>query len=353
MTTETSSGITADVRVLSTEQLPTPAALSASVPLSPIARDTVLSGRNQVQDILSGKDSRFLVVAGPCSVHDEQAAIDYASRLAVLAEEVKEQILVVMRVYFEKPRTILGWKGLIYDPNLNGVYAIKEGLERARKILLAVNEKGLPAGAEFLDPIVPQYLADLVTWSSIGARTTESQTHRQMASGLSMPVGFKNATSGSIDIAVNGIRAAKAAQAFLGIDKNGQTSVVNTAGNPFAHLVLRGGEDGPNYEAEQVAHAQNILTAASLDPKLIVDCSHANAGKNHENEHLVFENLIEQRNQGNKNIVGCMLESFINPGSQPLPSDSSKLEYGVSITDPCIGWAETEQLLRAAAKKLS
>ena len=353
MTTETSSGITADVRVLSTEQLPTPAALSESVPLSPTARDTVLSGRNQVQDILSGKDRRFLVVAGPCSVHDEQAAIDYASRLAVLAEEVKEQILVVMRVYFEKPRTILGWKGLIYDPNLNGVYAIKEGLERARNILLAVNEKGLPAGAEFLDPIVPQYLADLVTWSSIGARTTESQTHRQMASGLSMPVGFKNATSGSIDIAVNGIRAAKAAQAFLGIDKNGQTSVVNTAGNPFAHLVLRGGEDGPNYEAEQVAHAQDILTAASLDPKLIVDCSHANAGKNHENEHLVFENLIEQRNQGNKNIVGCMLESFINPGSQPLPSDSSKLEYGVSITDPCIGWAETEQLLRAAAKKLS
>ena len=353
MTTETSSGITADVRVLSTEQLPTPAALSESVPLSPTARDTVLSGRNQVQDILSGKDSRFLVVAGPCSVHDEQAAIDYASRLAVLAEEVKEQILVVMRVYFEKPRTILGWKGLIYDPNLNGVYAIKEGLERARKILLAVNEKGLPAGAEFLDPIVPQYLADLVTWSSIGARTTESQTHRQMASGLSMPVGFKNATSGSIDIAVNGIRAAKAAQAFLGIDKNGQTSVVNTAGNPFAHLVLRGGEDGPNYEAEQVAHAQDILTAASLDPKLIVDCSHANAGKNHEHEHLVFENLIEQRNPGNKNIVVCMLESFINPGSQPLPSDSSKLEYGVSITDPCIGWAETEQLLRAAAKKLS
>lgn len=353
MTTETTSGLTSDLRVVSTEKLPTPDELASQIPLTETAQKTIISGRSQVQDILSGKDSRLLVVAGPCSVHDEKAALDYADRLVKLAEEVKDQICVVMRVYFEKPRTILGWKGLIYDPNLNGKIAIKEGLERARKILLAVNEKGLPAGAEFLDPIVPAYLADLVTWSSIGARTTESQTHRQMASGLSMPVGFKNATSGSIDIAVNGIRAARAAQAFIGIDTSGQTSVVNTAGNNSAHLVLRGGEDGPNYEAAQVANAQKILTDAGLQPRLVVDCSHANAGKKHENEHVVFESLISQRLQGNTDIAGCMLESFISPGNQALTENIEDLKYGVSITDACIGWDETAELLSRAAKQLA
>ena len=346
------SDTTSDVNVTRTVRLSSPDALAERFPVSGRALETVLRYRREVQAILRGEDQRFLVIAGPCSIHDEEAALEYASRLRTLAEQVSDEILLVMRVYFEKPRTVLGWKGLIYDPHLDGSFAIQEGLERARRLLLEVNESGMPAATEFLDPIVPQYLADLVTWAAIGARTTESQTHRQMASGLSMPVGFKNTTAGSIKIAADAIQAARAPQGFLGIDHEGAAAEVYTAGNPDGHLVLRGGEDGPNYDAAAVASAQAILEKAGLPPRLIVDCSHMNAGKDHRNEGSVFRNVLGQRRDGNSGVVGVMLESHLNAGNQPLGEDPSELAHGVSITDPCIDWAETEALITAAAADL-
>ncbi|MEX2032420.1 MAG: 3-deoxy-7-phosphoheptulonate synthase, partial [Dehalococcoidia bacterium] len=257
--TQTSSHTTSDLHVARTVRLSSPDELAERLPLSDSARETVLRYRREVQGVLRGEDSRLLVIAGPCSIHDEEAALEYADRLRGLAERVSDEILLVMRVYFEKPRTVLGWKGLIYDPRLDGTFAIEEGLERARRLLLQINERGVPAATEFLDPIVPQYLADLVTWAAIGARTTESQTHRQMASGLSTPVGFKNTTAGSIKIAADAIQAARAPQGFLGIDHQGRAAEVYTTGNPDCHLVLRGGDDGPNYDAAAVASAQAIL----------------------------------------------------------------------------------------------
>jgi 3-deoxy-7-phosphoheptulonate synthase len=351
--TQISSDTTSDLRVARTVRLSTPDELAARVPLTGRAVETVLRSRREVQAVLRGEDSRYLVIAGPCSIHDEGAALEYAERLMGLAERVRDEILLVMRVYFEKPRTVLGWKGLIYDPRLDGSFAIEEGLGRARSLLLQVNEMGMPAATEFLDPIVPQYLADLVTWAAIGARTTESQTHRQMASGLSMPVGFKNTTAGSIKIAADAIQAARAAQGFLGIDHNGQAAEVYTTGNPDGHLVLRGGEDGPNYDAAAVAAAQAVLEKAGLPPRLIVDCSHMNAGKDHRNEGNVFRNVLEQRVAGNAGVVGVMLESHLNPGNQPLGDDPSELAHGVSITDACIGWDETTEIVTAAAERLA
>jgi len=346
------SSSTSDLNVARTVRLSSPDALAARWPLSGAALETVLRYRREVRDVLRGDDSRFLVIAGPCSIHDEDAALEYADRLRGLADRVRGEILLVMRVYFEKPRTVLGWKGLIYDPHLDGSFAIEEGLERARRLLLQVNERGLPAATEFLDPIVPQYLADLVTWAAIGARTTESQTHRQMASGLSMPVGFKNTTAGSIKIAADAIQAARAAQGFLGIDHEGAAAEVYTTGNPDGHLVLRGGDDGPNYDAAAVASAQAILEKAGLPPRLIVDCSHMNAAKDHRNEGNVFRDVLGQRVAGNRGVVGVMLESHLNPGSQSLGADPSELARGVSITDPCIGWSETEEIVMAAAERL-
>ncbi|MBM3139963.1 MAG: 3-deoxy-7-phosphoheptulonate synthase [Chloroflexi bacterium] len=344
---------TADLNVRSTLTLVTPDELARRVPLTDAARDTVVRGRREVEAVLGGEDPRLLVITGPCSIHDQEAGMEYARRLAGLAERVREQVLVVMRVYFEKPRTVLGWKGLIYDPHLDGSFAIEEGLHLARKVLAQVTELGMPAATEFLDPIVPQYLADLVTWAAVGARTTESQTHRQMASGLSMPVGFKNTTAGSVKIAADAIQAARAAQAFLGIDHEGRTAVVQTKGNVYGHLVLRGGDDGPNYDAQAVASAQATLERAKLAPRLIVDCSHMNAAKDHTREGAVFRNVLAQRMAGNAGIVGVMLESNLEAGSQPLGDDPKALRYGVSITDPCIDWPETESLITEACERLA
>ena len=343
---------TRDVNVLKTEKLIPPADLIEDLPTTTAAKRTVVEGRRAIQAILNGEDSRFLVIVGPCSIHDEDAALEYARRLHDLGEKFADRLLVVMRVYFEKPRTTVGWKGLLYDPHLNDTFDITTGLQKGRKLLLDVAEMGLPTATEFLDPIVPQYLADLISWVAIGARTTESQTHRQMASGLSMPVGFKNGTDGSTKIAVDAIVSAQARHGFLGIDQSGRTAVIHTAGNPFGHLVLRGANDGPNFDAVSVAMAREQLQDGGAPAHLLVDCSHGNCNKDHTKMHEAFESVIEQRVDGNAGIIGVMLESNINPGSQKINGDFSKLEYGVSITDPCIGWQETEDLLGWAYERL-
>ena len=344
---------TKDVNVLKTEPLISPADLVIEAPMSSSAQETVLQGRSDIQAVLHGEDSRFLVILGPCSIHDEKAALDYAKRLTALAEQVEDQMVIVMRVYFEKPRTTVGWKGLLYDPDLNDTFNISAGVRRGRSLLLQIAEMGLPTATEFLDPIVPQYLADLISWVAIGARTTESQTHRQMASGLSMPVGFKNGTDGNVKIAVDAMVSSRAKHGFLGIDENGRTSVIHTAGNPYGHLVLRGANSGPNFDPASVADAQSKLKDGSVPSQLLIDCSHGNCSKDHTKMHVAFEDAVSQRVAGNIGIIGTMLESNIKPGSQKADSDISKLKYGVSITDPCIGWEETEHLLLQAYKLLS
>lgn len=343
---------TRDVNVVSTEQLKSPVDLVSELPVTPKAEKTVLEGRQQIREILEGRDPRMLMVVGPCSIHDEQAALEYADRLVALSKELQDRLLIVMRVYFEKPRTTVGWKGLIYDPNLDDTFDISNGLQKARSLMLQITEKGMYIGTEFLDPIIPQYLADLVSWSTIGARTTESQTHRQMASGLSMPVGFKNGTDGTAQIAVDAMISAKSSHAFLGIDHYGQTSVIHTSGNPHGHLVLRGGRQGPNFGAEAVADAHSLLTKADVRPQLLVDCSHGNSNKDHKLQGKAFKDVVGQRNDGNANIIGCMMESNLNPGAQKMNGDRSELEYGVSVTDACIGWEETENLLQWAHQEI-
>ena len=338
-----------DVNVVSANQLISPVELVSQIPLTPAAERTVLEGREQIRRVLSGEDGRMLMVVGPCSIHDEAAAEEYAGRLLELRGELEDRLLVVMRVYFEKPRTTVGWKGLIYDPHLNDTFDIDEGLRTARRLMRSIAEMGVFTGTEFLDPIVPQYLADLVCWSTIGARTTESQTHRQMASGLSMPVGFKNGTDGSAQIAVDAMLSAKSAHAFLGIDHDGRTAVISTRGNPDGHLVLRGGREGPNFGADAVAEALRLLQQSNVHSELLDDCSHGNSEKDHRRQHIAFKDVVSQRAGGNDNIIGCMLESNLNPGAQKLNGgDLSDLEYGVSVTDACIGWDETEDLLRWA-----
>ncbi len=339
-----------NVRVESIERLAPPSEYWKRYPASDAVNEQVVSHRRQVEDILSGRDSRMLIIVGPCSIHDAEAGLDYARRLAGLARDVQDRILVAMRVYFEKPRTTVGWKGFINDPNLNGTYDVQGGMARARQFLIEVCEQGLPTATEFLESFTPQYLGDLVTWGAIGARTTESQPHRLMASGLSMPIGFKNGTGGTIQIAVDGIVAAMSKHVFLGIDDDGAASVVSTRGNPAAHLILRGGKTGPNYDADSVASAQRLLEERGLTPNLIVDCSHANSNKDHDMQPVVFEDLMRQR-EDNPGIVGIMLESNINQGSQALGSPS-QLEYGVSITDACIDWDKTDKLLRSAYDRL-
>lgn len=343
---------TRDVNVLKTEQLIPPAELIEDLPASPAGRQTVIEGRRAVQAILDGEDSRFLVIAGPCSIHDERAALEYAERLVALGRKLDDRMLVAMRVYFEKPRTTVGWKGLLYDPHLDDTFDIATGLRKGRKLLLDIAEMGLPAATEFLDPIVPQYLADLISWVAIGARTTESQTHRQMASGLSMAVGFKNGTNGSTKIAIDAIVSARVRHGFLGIDQSGRTAVVHTTGNPYGHLVLRGANGGPNFDAASVAAARQQLQDGGASPQILVDCSHGNCNKDHTKMHVAFESVVGQRVDGNAGIIGAMLESNINPGSQQINGDFSKLAYGVSITDPCIGWRETEDLLGWAYERL-
>ena len=342
-----------DLNIQSIEPLPTPAEFIERFPVTPEIAQLVSEGREEIAAILRGDKDRFLVIAGPCSIHDIESATEYAKRLKKLADSVDDRILVVMRVYFEKPRTTVGWKGLIYDPYLNGSFEITTGLGMARDFMLRVGEIGLLSAIEFVDPITPQYIADLVSWAAIGARTAESQTHRQMASGLSMPVGLKNGTGGSVQLAVDGVVAAQAKQAFLGVDGNGRASTVVTKGNPDCHIVLRGGSRGPNYDADSVADAVDRLQRAGVGTQLVVDCSHANCGRDHSKERVAFFDVLNQRLAGNSNLVGVMLESHINEGNQRLDeSNPGALAYGVSITDPCINWEETEELLTKAHQAL-
>ena len=341
-----------NTKVNQIKPLDPPSQYIAELPASEEVEQLVIQSRKQIADIISNKDERLLVIAGPCSVHDEEACIEYAGRLAELADDLKDRIMIVMRVYFEKPRTTVGWKGLINDPELDGSYNIPEGLRRARRFLLNVGQLGLPAATEFLDPFVPQYFSDLVSWGAIGARTAESQTHRQMASGLSMPIGFKNGTGGSIQLAIDGVVAAKVPHAFLGIDGTGAGAVVDTTGNDECHIVLRGGSDGPNYASEHVAFAQTLLRKAGERENVVIDCSHANCGKDHMKEPVAFNDVMKQRVNGNKGIVGLMLESHLNAGNQSMTDDKADLQYGVSITDPCIDWDTTDELLRGAYKDL-
>jgi len=341
-----------NVNVVSQDVLATPEEVKRRLPLSERGEQTVLRGRNTVERILDRKDHRLMVVVGPCSIHDPIAAMDYAQRLKKLADEVGDTLFVVMRVYFEKPRTTTGWKGLINDPHMNDSFDIEHGLQLARKVLLDVNELGLPAGTEALDPVSPQYLGDLVAWSAIGARTTESQTHREMASGLSTPVGFKNGTDGGLSVAVNALLSVSSPHSFLGIDPRGQVAIIRTGGNRYGHIVLRGGSKGPNYDSVTIALVEKELGKNKLPANIVVDCSHANSKKDPTLQPLVMHDVVHQIIEGNQSIVGVMLESNIGAGNQSIPADLSQLKYGVSVTDACIDWPTTEALLRETRDKL-
>ena len=334
-----------DLNLVSQEILISPEDLKAQLPLSSAAERRVTQGRLAVRNILDRQDHRLIVVVGPCSIHDPKAAIDYAHRLKKLADKVSDTLLIIMRVYFEKPRTTTGWKGLINDPHINDSFKIEEGLHVGRKLLLDIAEIGLPAATEALDPISPQYLQDLISWSAIGARTTESQTHREMASGLSSPVGFKNGTDGGLTVAINALQSVSNPHRFLGINGNGQVSIIRTRGNPYGHVVLRGGNGKPNYDSVSVTLCEKELAAAKVPTNIMIDCSHANSNKTHELQTLVIENVTHQIADGNTSIIGIMVESNIGAGSQKIPADLSKLEYGVSITDACIDWTTTEEAL--------
>ncbi len=334
-----------DLNVVGTAPLISPNDLDVQVPITEEIAEHVVRGRAQIEAILNGTDQRLLVIAGPCSIHDENAALEYAGRLAALAEKLSDKVFIVMRVYFEKPRTTVGWKGFIYDPGLDDSFDINAGITRARSLLLKLNEIGIYAATEFLDPVVPQYLAEFITWACIGARTVESQTHRQMASGLSMPVGFKNSTEGAIQPAVDAMVSARSPHAFLGIDHEGRTCIVHTKGNSLGHLVLRGGNSGANFGADGISAAHQRMEAAGVPTGVLVDCSHGNSNKDFAKQALAFQDAIGQRLAGEADIIGCMLESHLNPGNQKVTGDLSALKYGVSITDACIGWEETEELL--------
>jgi 3-deoxy-7-phosphoheptulonate synthase len=341
-----------NVNVVAQDVLLTPEEIKRRLPLSERAEETVLRGRNTVERILDRKDHRLMVVTGPCSVHDPKAALDYARRLKALADEVADTLYVVMRVYFEKPRTTVGWKGLINDPHMNDSFDIETGLQTARRVLIDINELGLPAGTEALDPVSPQYLGDLVTWSAIGARTTESQTHREMASGLSTPVGFKNGTDGGLTVAINALQSVMKPHSFLGINQAGQVAIIRTRGNQYGHIVLRGGANGPNYDSVTIALVEKELAKNKLPANIVVDCSHANSNKDPALQPLVMHDVAHQVLEGNNSIVGVMLESNIHAGNQPIPADLSQLQYGVSVTDGCIDWATTEKLLRETRAKI-
>lgn len=342
-----------NVNIINTMNIITPAELAAIYPVTDIANRTVMQGRATIESILKRKDKRMLVITGPCSIHDEKSALEYASRLVKLHERYKEHLFVVMRVYFEKPRTTIGWKGLINDPHLNGSNDMEGGLKLARKLLLEINSMGLAAATEFLDPIVPQFIADLVSWAAVGARTTESQTHREMASGLSMPVGYKNGTDGNLQTAIDAMGSSNHPHSFLGIDFEGKISMISTRGNSYGHVILRGGRLRPNYDPESVKEAVEKLNQVGKDPLIMVDCSHANSNKIPERQEVVWKNILDQRVAGNDNLIGLMLESHLNGGNQPLSSDLSRLQYGVSITDACVNWETTESLFEYADQKLS
>ena len=343
---------TEDLNVVALDVMPTPDEIKVKLPLTEKAAETVISGRRAVEAILDGRDPRVFVVVGPCSIHDPVAGLDYARRLKKLAEELSGTMVMVMRVYFEKPRTSVGWKGFINDPYMDDSFRVDEGMERARRFLLDVNELGLPAATEALDPTAPQYLGDLIAWTAIGARTSESQTHREMSSGLSTPVGFKNGTDGDVSVAINAIKSAAGPHSFLGINMQGRSSIVRTRGNAHGHIVLRGGGGRPNYDTVSVSTTEKALRTAGLAPNIVVDCSHANSSRDPQLQPLVMADCVHQIREGNRSIVGLMIESNIEGGNQPIPEDRSKLRYGCSVTDPCVDWPTTETMIRAARETL-
>ncbi len=339
---------TEDLRIRESQQVISPAQLHDEIPISERAAQTVYYARQLIQKILTGEDPRLMLIAGPCSIHDPEAARDYATRLKSLAVELSSDLLVVMRVYFEKPRTTIGWKGLINDPGLDHSFRINDGLRAARRLLVDLNEMGLPAGTEFLDPISPQYYADLISWGAIGARTTESQVHRELASGLSCPIGFKNATDGGVQIAIDAVKSASNPHHFLGVTHSGQSAILSTTGNPDCHVILRGGDDKPNYYPDDIKAVAARLLAAGLRAQMVVDCSHANSGKKHEQQINVARDVGGQIAQGDRRIFALMLESNIVAGRQDLVAGGS-LQYGQSVTDACLGWEESEALIRELA----
>ena len=346
------SAVIDDLNIASNTALITPEQLKSELPLSEAAQEQVKNARETIYSILDRKDPRLFIVVGPCSIHDPAAALDYARNLKQLADEVQDTLFLVMRVYFEKPRTSIGWKGLVNHPYLDDSFKIEDGLRIGRKLLLDIGEIGLPASTEALDPISPQYLQDIISWSAIGARTTESQTHREMSSGLSSAVGFKNGTDGGLTVAINAMQSVTSPHRFLGINGKGQVSVVTTKGNPHAHVVLRGGSQGPNYDSVHVAQCEQALEKGGVKNNIMIDCSHANSDKDPNIQPLVLKDITHQILEGNSSIIGVMLESNINAGNQSIPKDLTQLKYGVSVTDACIGWSTTESAVREMANKL-
>ena len=340
---------TENLNVDTFDTMPTPEEIHARLPISDKATKTVTHGRTVLRKILDRQDPRLFVVVGPCSIHDPVAGLDYARRLKALADDVGDVLQIIMRVYFEKPRTTVGWKGYINDPFMDDSFRVDIGMQKAREFLLQVNELGLPTGTEALDPISPQYYGDLITWTAIGARTTESQTHREMSSGLSTPVGFKNATNGDLSVAVNAILSSSRPHSFLGINSTGKVAIVRTKGNAYGHVVLRGGDGRPNYDTVSVSIAEQAMVKAKLPANIVVDCSHANSSKKPELQPLVMADVVNQIRLGNKSLVGVMIESNIEAGNQPIPADLSQLKYGCSVTDGCVDWGTTEKMIRDAA----
>lgn len=342
-----------NLNIRATKSIITPHLFKKQYPLSEKGQDFIVQSRTTIENILSGIDKRQFIVVGPCSIHDYSMAIEYAKKLKQLAQSVKDQFFIVMRVYFEKPRTTVGWKGLINDPHLNDTFQMEEGLTLARQLMLEITDMGLPIGTEALDPISPQYLSDLVTWSAIGARTTESQTHREMASGLSSPVGFKNGTDGGISVAINAMLSASTAHAFLGIDDQGTVAIINTKGNAYGHVILRGGSNGPNHDSVSIAQVISEMNQSKVKPNIVVDCSHGNSHKNHMLQPVVFKDVVNQFMNGTKEIKGLMLESNLFEGNQKLvPGKKEELKFGVSITDACIGWEDTEIIINTMANEI-
>ena len=341
-----------NINIEAQHPLPTPQEIHTELPLTPVMEDFVETSRHRIEEIIRRRDKRILVVTGPCSIDNADAALDYADRLKKLQEKVEEKFLLVMRTYFEKPRTTIGWKGLVYDPDLDKTFNIEKGLRLSRKILLAMAERKLPTATEFLDPIIPQYLSDLISWAAIGARTTESQTHRQLVSGLSMPVGFKNATDGSIHIAIDAIKTAAAKHSFLGVINDGRTGVFHTKGNKNCNVILRGSSNATNYTSEYIAFTEELMRKSGLIPSIIVDCSHGNSMRQPTNQPAVFRDIVKQLNEGASSIAGVMLESYLKTGKQSM-TDRNSLTYGLSITDGCLGWKETEELILEAFDTLT
>lgn len=343
---------TNNLKIRSITPIIAPTDLRQVFPVSDEAGEFVNLSRLHIKNILRGLDPRLMVVVGPCSIHDPRAALEYAEKLSRLSEELSDQLFLIMRVYFEKPRTTIGWKGLINDPDMNGTHQISKGLGIARSLLCTITDMGLPIATEMLDPITPEYLADLLCWGAIGARTTESQTHREMASGLSFPVGFKNGTDGNLQIAIDAMKSALHSHCFLGVNKEGKSSIIQTTGNPDVHMVLRGGTRKPNYAPEDIKKAADMMTKAELQPSIMVDCSHGNSEKNHEKQPFVLEQVVEQIAAGEKNISGVMIESNLEAGNQAISKELDQMKYGVSITDKCIDWQTTEEILRSAHGRL-